>query len=66
MTAVAVPDNVDADKLLAIVREDYGVVLAAGQGSQKGKLFRIGHMGRVTPEEIQETLDPEGRPPQSV
>ena len=57
MTAVAVPENVDADKLLAIVREDYGVVLAAGQGAQKGKLIRIGHMGRVTPEEIQETLD---------
>ena len=27
VTAVAVPENVDADKLLAIVREDYGVVL---------------------------------------
>ena len=57
VTAVAVPENVDADKLLAIVREDYGVVLAAGQGAQKGKLIRIGHMGRVTPAEIQETLD---------
>ncbi len=57
VTAAAVPEGVDADKLLAIVREEYGVVLAAGQGAQKGKLFRIGHMGRVAPEEIQETLD---------
>ena len=57
VTAVAVPDDVDCDRLLAIVREEYGVVLAAGQGAQKGKVFRIGHMGRVTPEEIQETLD---------
>ena len=57
MTAVAVPDDVDCDRLLAIVREEYGVVLAAGQGAQKGKVFRIGHMGRVAPEEIQETLD---------
>lgn len=57
VTAVAVPEGVDADRLLAIVREDHGVVLATGQGAQKSKLFRIGHMGRVAPEEIQDVLD---------
>jgi aspartate aminotransferase-like enzyme len=57
VTAVAVPEGVDAERLLAIVREEHGVVLAAGQGPQRGVIFRIGHMGQVTRAEIQEVLD---------
>ena len=57
VTAVAVPDGVDAARLLALVREEHGVVLASGQQSLSGKIFRIGHMGRCSPEEIQEVLD---------
>ena len=40
-----------------MVRKEYDVVLAAGQESLSGKIFRIGHMGRTAPKEIQGVLD---------
>ena len=57
VTAVKVPEGVDAALLLAQMREDHAVVLGGGQQSLNGKIFRIGHMGRCTPEEIQDVLD---------
>ncbi len=57
VTAVRVPDGVDVSELIAVLRQDYQVELAAGQESLKDKIFRIGHMGYVTPEEIQEVMD---------
>ena len=57
VTAVNVPDGVDAHRLLALLREEHGVVLAGGQQSLNGKIFRIGHMGLCTPEDIQQVLD---------
>ena len=57
VTAVNVPDGVDARRLLDLMRERHGVVLAGGQGSMSGKIFRIGHLGYCTPEEIQTVLD---------
>lgn len=56
VTAVKVPEGVDAAKVVATLREQHGVVLAGGQERLKGKIFRIGHMGRVSPEEIRQTL----------
>ena len=57
VTAVKVPDGVDAGRLLSLMREQHGVVLASGQQSLSGKIFRIGHMGYCSPEEIQGVLD---------
>ena len=57
VTAVRVPEGVDASQLLAILREEHRVVLAGSYGALKGKMFRIGHMGYVTPAEIQDVLD---------
>ena len=56
VTAVSIPDSVDGARLLSIVREEHGVILASGQGQHKDKLFRIGHMGQVAPEEIYNVL----------
>ena len=33
------------DKISSAIREEFGVVLAPGQGPLKGKVFRIGHFG---------------------
>jgi len=52
-TAVAVPDGVDGTRLLTLMRTEHGVVLAGGQGSLSGKIFRIGHMGYTTSEDIE-------------
>jgi aspartate aminotransferase-like enzyme len=39
-----------------MMREEHGVVLAGGQQSLSGKIFRIGHMGYTTAEEIEGVL----------
>ena len=57
VTAVKVPENLDGAKLLKILREEYSVVLAGGQGKLGGKIFRIGHLGWVTENDIREVLD---------
>ena len=57
VTAVSVPDGVDAAALVAKLRTEHGVVISGGQASLAGKIFRIGHMGRTTEGEIQDTLD---------
>lgn len=45
LTAVTTPEGVDDQKLLAHVRERYGVMLSGGYGELLHKLIRIGHMG---------------------
>lgn len=47
VTAVKVPDWLDGRKLLALLQDRYGVVLAGGQGPLAGRIFRIGHVGQV-------------------
>jgi aspartate aminotransferase-like enzyme len=47
ITSVLVPEGLDGTRLLAIVAEKFGIVLAGGQDSLKGKILRIGHMGWV-------------------
>ena len=56
-TAIKVPDNIDGSELVRKMRIEHDVVLAGGQASLSGKIFRIGHMGITTEEEIQETLN---------
>ena len=57
VTAVKVPDGIDGGKLVALARTEKQVVLAGGQGKLSGKIFRIGHLGYVSQEDIEEVLD---------
>ena len=57
VTAVKVPESLDADRLLATLRDEGDVIIAGGQESLKGKIFRIGHMGYTTAADIQQVLD---------
>ena len=52
VTAVATTDRLDTKKLLKIMREEHQIVLAGGQQSLDGKIFRIGHLGWVTEDDI--------------
>jgi aspartate aminotransferase-like enzyme len=52
VTAVRVPQGVDAKLLLKTLREDHGVVLAGGQSRLDGTIFRIGHLGYVSEADI--------------
>ena len=51
------PDGVNADDLRKVVLDDHDVVLAGAYGELTGKMFRIGHLGYVTPEEIEDMLE---------
>jgi len=39
------------------MREEYQVVLAGGQRNLSGKIFRIGHLGWVTEDDIKEVVE---------
>jgi aspartate aminotransferase-like enzyme len=56
VTAIKIPEDIDGGKLVGMVRAEENVVLAGGQGKLTGKVFRIGHLGHVTPEDIEEVL----------
>jgi aspartate aminotransferase-like enzyme len=51
VTAAVVPDDLDWKAFNGEVKRR-GVVLAGGQGKLTGKIFRLGHLGSVTVEEI--------------
>ncbi|URA10088.1 pyridoxal-phosphate-dependent aminotransferase family protein [Thermospira aquatica] len=52
VTAIRVPEGVDGAKIPAYMRDKYGVTIAGGQGSMKGKIFRLGHLGYVDKSDI--------------
>ena len=67
VTAVKVPPGVEAGKLLATLRSEHGVVVAGGQGpAMEGKVFRIGHLGYVTPDDVNGVLAALGKALPSV
>jgi aspartate aminotransferase-like enzyme len=51
VTAAVVPEDLDW-KAFTIELKQRGLVLAGGQGKLTGKIFRLGHLGSVTVEEI--------------
>ena len=57
VTAVSIPDGVDAAALVSGLRTEHDVIVSGGQASLSGRIFRIGHMGRTTESDIEETLN---------
>ena len=45
LTAVAAPDGISSSDIEKQMKEAFGAVVANGQGSMKGQLFRIAHLG---------------------
>ncbi|MDS1030206.1 alanine--glyoxylate aminotransferase family protein [Bacillota bacterium LX-D] len=56
ITSVALPENLDGNKIRSIMEEKYGVIIAGGQEHLKGKIIRIGHMGYVNENNVYETF----------
>jgi aspartate aminotransferase-like enzyme len=52
VTAIYGPDGIDTGEVVAHMRDKYGVQIAGGQAHLKGKIFRIGHMGYVSEEDL--------------
>lgn len=45
LTAVVPPDDLDSGEFVKRFRDEFGAVVANGQGEMKGKMFRIAHLG---------------------
>ena len=45
LTAVMVPDGIDADHVRNVILKNFDMSLGTGLGKVKGKIFRIGHLG---------------------
>jgi aspartate aminotransferase-like enzyme len=56
VTTAWLPEGVNGKALLAALNERHGVVLAGGQGSLSGKIFRVGHMGWVDQADLDAVL----------
>ena len=57
VTAVNVPDGYQAGELITFMKNNYDIVLAAGQGELKEKIIRIGHMGKTTHDDIKPVIE---------
>jgi aspartate aminotransferase-like enzyme len=56
VTAILAPEGVEVKALRNKLRNDFGVTVAGGQGKLTGKIFRIGHLGYITPPDLTVTF----------
>ncbi|MDI6641331.1 MAG: alanine--glyoxylate aminotransferase family protein [Elusimicrobiota bacterium] len=47
LTSAKLPENINSEKLVDTLREEFGISIAEGQEKLKGKIFRIAHMGYI-------------------
>ena len=57
VTSIMATEGLDAKKLGKIMREQYDTIISGGQMELEGKIFRIGHLGWVSENDIQAALD---------
>jgi aspartate aminotransferase-like enzyme len=57
VTAVKVPEGVDGKTLNRLCEDEYDLIIAGGQAKLAGKIFRIGHLGFVSEEDVKAALD---------
>ena len=51
ITAVQ-PEDIDAESIRKLIKNNFDILLAGGQDHLKGKIFRIGHLGFVNDRDI--------------
>ncbi len=56
VTSIKVPEGIDGQELVKLMRENHDIIIAGGQDHLKGKIIRIGHMGSITKKEIIVTM----------
>jgi aspartate aminotransferase-like enzyme len=57
VTAVNSPEGLDADNVIKLLKTEFGVTFAGGQGDLKGKIFRAAHMGGIDEEHTMESVN---------
>lgn len=61
VTAIRVPQGLDAATLVRALRDQESVVVAGGQGRLEGHILRVGHMGYAHVPEVASAMDALGR-----
>jgi len=61
VSAIKAPEGVEVKALRTLLEDEYDLVVAGGQAQLSGKIFRIGHLGLVSEEDIRATLDALGK-----
>ncbi len=61
VTAAWLPDGVSWPDLARRLREEHGLVLGGGLGRLAGRVLRLGHLGWVTPEDVNRAVTTIGR-----
>jgi aspartate aminotransferase-like enzyme len=57
VTAICMPESIDAKALLKVLREQDRVVFGGGQGRLDGKIIRVGHLGSFQQQDLVEAMD---------
>ena len=57
VTAISVPDGVDGDAVRRALADRHGIVVAGGQGTLVGKIWRMGQFGAITDRDLRSGLD---------
>src|SRR5579883_884008 len=57
VTAILTPAGIETKALLKQVRDQENIILADGPDHMKGKMFRVGHLGYFTHEDLVQAMD---------
>ena len=57
VTAIMVPDGIEFKALNKKLREQDAVVIASGQDHMAGKIFRVGHLGFFSEQDLEQTMN---------
>jgi alanine-glyoxylate transaminase/serine-glyoxylate transaminase/serine-pyruvate transaminase len=56
LTAIEIPEGIDADEILKVAQDKLNLSLGGGLGRLKGKVVRIGHLGALNELEVLATV----------
>lgn len=56
VTALKTPSNIDGQKIRSLLEEKYKITIMGGQDQAKGKIIRIGHMGHIHWDQMQNLI----------
>ncbi len=56
LTAVKVPEGINAKEIVRRMEQDFGIIIAGGNGKLKGSIIRIAHMGYITERDVLDAL----------
>ena len=45
LTAICAPERIDSSSVIRRLKKNFGITVANGQGSMRGEIFRVAHLG---------------------